>query len=40
MKFIVTFHRCKDGLLVKAECEVIHGKPVPTLWNFSRAFFL
>ncbi|KAL5852887.1 hypothetical protein ACOSQ3_008005 [Xanthoceras sorbifolium] len=30
--------RCKN-LSVEAECEVVHGKPLPTLWNATKSMF-
>ncbi|XP_077218189.1 pleiotropic drug resistance protein 3-like isoform X2 [Tasmannia lanceolata] len=27
------------NLCVKAECEVVHGKPLPTLWNTTKSIF-
>lgn len=27
------------NLSVEAECEIVHGKPLPTLWNASKSMF-
>ncbi|CAA6653938.1 unnamed protein product [Spirodela intermedia] len=29
-----------ENLTVEAECEVVQGKPLPTLWNTTKSFFL